>query len=382
MNTKLGIGVIGCGNISAAYFRLCPLFNGIEIVACADINPSAAAARAAGFGVRAETVDELLAADDVDIVLNLTIPAVHFQVTRQALVAGKHVYSEKPYVLNVDEGLELTKIANDRGLRIGSAPDTFLGGAHQLVRSLIDQDAIGKITGGTCHVMSAGMEDWHPNPAFFFQPGAGPVLDLGPYYISNLVQLLGPVARVGAMTSIPVPLRTITSHPRRGEKIEVTTPTTIQALLEFATGAIITLSASWDVKAHGHQSMELYGSHGSLFVPDPNFFGGEISMFDATGKKADLPKWPHPFSVPNQEDNGAMLANYRAAGLADMAQAIRDNRPHRCSGDFALHVVEIMTAILKSGETGDFVRLETGCVRPEALGIAEAQKLMRQTSSG
>ena len=248
------------------------------------------------------------------------------------------------------------------------------------MRNLVDEGAVGKISGGTCHVMSAGMEDWHPNPDFFFKSGAGPVLDLGPYYISNLVQLLGPVARVGALTSIPTPLRTITSKPRHGEKIEVTTPTTIHAILEFASGAIITLSASWDVKVHGHLPMELYGSNGSLFVPDPNFFGGEVGLFDAAGKRVDLPEWPHPFSAPNQEDNGVMLANYRASGLADMAQAIRDDRPHRCSGEFALHVVEVMTAILKSGETGDFVRLETDCARPEALGVDAAGRLLRQSA--
>ena len=197
MAKKLGVGVIGCGNISTAYFRLAPLFKGIEMRACADINMDAAKARAKEFGLRAETVDELLAAKDIDIVVNLTIPAVHYEVSRQVLDAGKHVYSEKPFVLSVKEGLDLKKRAEKNGLRIGSAPDTFLGGAHQLARHLIDNGKLGKITSGTCYVMSHGMEHWHPNPDFFFQPGAGPVLDIGPYYVANLIQLIGPVKRVG-----------------------------------------------------------------------------------------------------------------------------------------------------------------------------------------
>jgi predicted dehydrogenase len=196
MARKLGVGIIGCGNISTTYFKFAPLFRGIEVKACADINPAAAKAKAKEYGVRAESVADLLKAKDVDIVVNLTIPAVHYEISRQALDAGKHVYSEKPFVLSVKEGLDLKKRAAKKKLRIGSAPDTFLGGAHQLARDLIDKGKLGKITGGTCYVMSHGMEHWHPNPDFFFQPGAGPVLDVGPYYITNLIQLIGPVKRV------------------------------------------------------------------------------------------------------------------------------------------------------------------------------------------
>ena len=195
MAKKLGIGVIGCGNISKAYFSLAPLFRGIEMRACADINMDAARARAKEFKLRAETVDDLLKANDIDIIVNLTIPAVHYEVSKRVLDAGKHVYSEKPFVLSLKEGQDLKARAEKKGLRIGSAPDTFLGGAHQLVRELIDEGKLGKITSGTCHVMGHGMEHWHPNPDFFFQPGAGPVLDIGPYYITNLIQLIGPVSR-------------------------------------------------------------------------------------------------------------------------------------------------------------------------------------------
>ena len=187
MAKKLGVGVIGCGNISAAYFRLAPLFRGIEMRACADINAEAAKARAAEFGLRAETVDGLLAAQDIDIIVNLTVPAAHYGVSKQILDAGKHVYSEKPFVLSVAEGLDLKKRAEKKGLRIGSAPDTFLGGAHQLARAIVDSGKLGRITSGTCHVMNHGMEHWHPNPDFFYAPGGGPILDLGPYYLANLI---------------------------------------------------------------------------------------------------------------------------------------------------------------------------------------------------
>lgn len=376
MARKLGVGVIGCGNISAAYFSLAPLFKGIEMRACADISMDAARARQKEFGIRAETVDELLKDDEVDIVVNLTIPAVHYQVSRGALDAGKHVYSEKPFVLSVKEGLDLKKRAERKGLRVGSAPDTFLGGAHQLARSLVDGGSLGKITSGTCYVMSHGMEHWHPNPDFFFQPGAGPILDIGPYYVTDLIQLIGPVKRVGAITSTPAKERTITSKPRFGQKVPVNTPTTIHAILEFANGAVITLNTSWDVWKHGHAPIELYGEEGTLFVPDPNFFGGLVSYTRHADAVKKLPRWNHALAVPNQKHAEGMLANYRTIGLADMAVGILEGRPHRCSLELALHAVDVMTGILKSGETGKFVELSTRCERPEALGIAAAKALL------
>ena len=372
MSKKLGIGVIGCGNISAAYMRLAPNFKSIEMRACADMSMDAANARAAEFGLRAETVDGLLAADDIDIVVNLTIPAAHYDVSRSILEAGKNVYSEKPYVLSVSEGRALGELAAENGLRVGSAPDTFLGGSHQLARALIDAGDLGKISSGTCFVQSPGMEMWHPNPDFFFKPGGGPVLDLGPYYIANLVQLLGPVARVAAMSTSASDTRTITSQPRFGEKITVETPTTIHAILSFVSGAQITYCASWDVWQHGHSNMELYGDRGTLHIPDPNFFGGEVRMTHKDTFSNIARDWDHPFSVVN--DNGH--ANYRAAGLADMAQAIIEDRAHRCSDAFALHVVDVMTAILQSGEENKFIEITTKCDRPAALGVEEANSLL------
>jgi len=377
MMEELGVGIIGAGSISAAYLRLAPLFRGFSIRAIADLNAEAASARAAEFGIRAETVDGLLAADDIDVVVNLTIPAAHFEVTKSILEAGKHAYSEKPVVLTRPEGEALAALAAARNLQVGSAPDTFLGGSHQQARQLIDDGAIGPVVSGTAYVMGPGMEHWHPNPDFFFLPGAGPVLDIGPYYITNLVNMIGPVQRVAALSQTAYQTRTITSEPRRGETVPVKTPTTLMALLEFDSGAIITLGASWDVKAHGHSNMELYGSEGSLFVPDPNFFGGTLKLAGADGAVHGIEPWAHPFGIPNEGTEGNdPRANYRCAGLADMVVALQENRPHRCALELATHSVDVMTAILTSAESGGFVDMTTTCARPESLTPELAARLL------
>ncbi len=369
---KLGVGIIGCGNISSSYLRLAPLFAGLEMRAVADLNSDAAQARADEFGVEARPIEELLASGDVAVIVNLTIPEAHYAVTTSILEAGKHAYTEKPIVLTLEEGERLRTLAREKDLRIGSAPDTFLGGAHQLARRAIDDGMIGTVHAGTAHVMNAGMEHWHPNPDFFFKPGAGPMLDIGPYYVTNLIQLLGPVKRVGALTTSARNERTITSEPRSGEKVSVETPTNIHALLEFVSGASITISTSWDVHAHRHGNMELYGTEGSLFLPDPNFFGGTVECGKPGGEIAPVDEWDHPFGVPNQDTR----ANYRVAGLADMVATLREKRPHRCSLDLALHAVDVMTSVLRSGETGNFVDLSTTCERPEPLGPDAARALL------
>jgi len=370
---ELGVGLIGCGNISDTYLRLAPLFNGYEVRAVADLDMARAEAQAAAYGVRAESVDALLSAPDIDLAVNLTIPAAHFDVTRRVLEAGKHCYSEKPFALNLDEGRALLDLAEGRGLFLGSAPDTFLGGAHQQARALIDGGAVGRIIGGTAHVMSRGMEHWHPNPDFFFKAGAGPVLDIGPYYITNLVQLIGPVRAVSAMASASFPTRTIGSGPRAGETVPVETPTNIHALLEFESGAIVTLGASWDVRASTHPSMELYGSEGSIGVPDPNFFGGTVTLSAAEDEAAPTEGDRHPFGVVN--DGGR--ANYRGAGLADAARAIAEGRAARCSGALALHVVYVMTGILASAERRAWVEMTTTAARPQPLDANAANLLLR-----
>jgi predicted dehydrogenase len=338
-------------------------------------------AKAKEYGVAALSIDRLLAAPEVDVVVNLTFPSAHYDVTRSILEAGKHAYSEKPLVLSMEEGEALRSLAEARSLRIGSAPDTFLGGTHQQARAEIDAGSIGDVVAGSAHVMSHGMEHWHPAPDFFFQPGAGPMLDVGPYYVTNLVQLIGPVRRVAALSSMAAPTRTILSEPRKGEVIPVETPTNIHALLEFVSGATITMSTSWDVWAHRHGPMELYGSSGSLFLPDPNFFGGPLEKAGSDGVVAAVAPWDHPFGRENQKHKTGPKANYRTAGLADMAQAIAEGRPHRCSLDLALHVVEVMTGVLRSGEEGRFVEMKTSCERPDALPPEAAASLMTEEAA-
>ncbi|HBD51779.1 MAG TPA: oxidoreductase, partial [Alphaproteobacteria bacterium] len=251
------------------------------------------------------------------------------------------------------------------------------GGSHQQARALIDAGYLGTIHGGTCHVMSQGMEHWHPNPDFFFRPGGGPILDLGPYYITNLVQMIGPVSAVTAMTGAASDTRTITNGPRNGDRIPVLTPTTIHAVLEFANGALVTLGASWDVCAHRHKEIELYGTEGSIYVPDPNFFGGDVHTVDREQNTTSHGCEDHPFGTANITDGGGNpQANYRCAGLADMAIAIQQDRPHRCSAALARHVIEVMTGILHAGETHAWVTMKRVCERPEFLSADEAGAML------
>jgi len=379
MAKTYGVGIMGAGNISAAYLRLAPLFKGLEVRAVADIIPEAAQKRATEYGVAAQTPDELLKNSEIDVIVNLTIPSTHYKVSSDIISAGKHAYSEKPFVLSVEEGLALKKAADERGLKVGSAPDTFLGGAHQQAREIIDSGKLGKIMSGTTHVMSRGMEHWHPNPDFFFQPGGGPILDLGPYYITDLVHLLGPVKRLSAFTNMARTEREVTAEgPYKGTFIKVGTPTTIHGVLEFRNGAIVTIGASWDVAAHGHHNIELYGTDGSIFVPDPNFFGGDLQTAGLDGTRTPVTPWAHPFGQPNQDlDKPIPRSNYRCAGLADMMLSHETGETPRCGLDVALHVVEVMTGLLKAGETGQVLTLQTSCERPRALGIEGAQALLK-----
>src|SRR5665213_54825 len=382
MNNKtLGVGIIGCGNISWAYLTLAAKFNHIEVRAVADMNMAAAEERAKEFGVKAQTVKDLLKNDDIQIVVNLTVPAVHYKVSKQILDAGKHVYSEKPLTLSYKDALALQKYAAKKKLRVASAPDTFLGASHQQARKAIDDGVIGKVVSGTCHFMGPGMEMWHPNPDFFFNPGGGPVLDMGPYYITNLVNLIGPVKRVSALAGTGRKTRTISNGPRNGEVIKVKVPTTYHALLEFSNGASITLGLSWDVWAHKHQNMELYGQTGAMFVPDPNFFGGDVMLATQGNLPEAMKAWDHPFGVKNwgmkNSQTDVIWANYRCAGLADMADAIIKKRHARCDVSLVAHVVEVMTAIMEAGKSRKVLTLKSTCKRPAPLGPDEARALMK-----
>jgi len=372
---NLKTGIVGCGHVSTAYLELASQFRGYEIVACADLNRAAAEGQASDHGCKAMSVDELMADSSIDIVINLTVPAAHFEVTQRALRAGKHVYSEKPYVLSLEEGVALKSLADANQLRIGSAPDTFLGGAHQRARELVDAGAVGQIVGGSCYYHSHGMETWHPNPDFFYQPGGGPVLDMGAYYVSHLVQLIGPVKRVVAMSSRPFDTRTISSEPRAGETIPVDVDTTINAILEFEQGAQITFASSWDVWSSENNLIELHGTEKSMFLPDPNHFGGDIKIKDAETEETVEPL--SVLSSPNHMNaNGELSTNYRGIGLADMAVAIEEGREHRCNSELALHVIDVLMSMLHAAKTGVSENISTSCKRPEPLTDEQAQELV------
>ena len=377
MAKEYGVGIIGCGNISAAYFRLIPIFRNLRVLACTDINMEAARARGVEFGVAAQEINDLLANPDIDVVVNLTIPDAHYAVSKKALEAGKHVYSEKPFVLSIAEGEDLRAIADARGLKVGSAPDTYLGGSHQYARHIIDSGRLGKITSGSAHVLGPGMEMWHPNPDFFFRPGGGPILDMGPYYINNFVNLIGPVKRVIAIANKGKEERTISNGPRMGEKVQVIVATNVHAVLEFVNGAAVSLTTSWDVWAHRHQNMELYGTEGAIFVPDPNFFGGKIEVAGTDKEPKEVDVWDHPMTAKNYDFDWGKQANYRGAGLADMMNAVENGGDYRCALDRSLHAIDVLTSILKSADEGRAIDIRTTCTQPAAFGIEDANALLR-----
>ena len=272
----MNIGIIGCGNIADTYFNSQNIFKNVKIIACSDIIKDLADKKASQYNVKSYTVDDLLKCKEIDIILNLTIPSAHKEIIIRSLENGKHCYSEKPLAINFKDGLEIQKISKEKNLLVGCAPDTFLGASGQKARSLIEKKEIGKIVLGTFNIMSHGMEDWHPNPDFFFKPGAGPVFDLGVYYLTQLVNLIGPVKSINSFNFTALNERIITSKPRYGEKITVETPTTLMGTLEFYSDAKIQFFCSWDVWKHKHANIELYGLEGSMILPDPNFFSGDI----------------------------------------------------------------------------------------------------------
>jgi predicted dehydrogenase len=373
---NLRIGVIGCGNISMTYLRNAALFGGITLVACADLSSEMAELRAREYDIRAQTVDDLLKADDIDLVLNLTIPTAHFDISMSALAAGKHVFTEKPLAVTAAGGRKLVAEARSRKLSIGSAPDSFLGAAGRLARRLVDEGRIGRPVTGTAFMMGRGMEHWHPNPQFYYQPGGGPVLDMGPYYITMLVNLIGPAKRVVAISSIGSHERLVTADgPFKGTSFKVGTPTTIQALVEFVNGAVISIGMSWDVFKHSNHPIELHGTEGSLRLPDPDTFGGTLALSDKGANWEEISTAESLHGQINWPFNAPDRANYRMIGVADLANAVATGGRPRASGDLALHVLEIMEAILEAGTTGKAIDIPEGGAQPAALSETEAAAL-------
>ncbi|GGE49409.1 dehydrogenase [Pullulanibacillus camelliae] len=354
---KVKVGIVGCGNISSIYFQAGKTFDVFDVVACADLDSDRARGRAEEYGIpKACTVEQLLEDPEIDIVVNLTIPKAHAKVACAALEAGKHVYGEKPLSVSREDGLRMLALAEEKGLRVGNAPDTFLGGGLQTSRKLIDDGWIGEPVAATAFMMGHGHESWHPDPAFYYQTGGGPMFDMGPYYITALISLIGNVKRVTGSARITFPERTVTSEPKYGETIQVETPTHIAGILDFNNGAVGTMITSFDVWHHQLPFIEVYGTEGSMRVPDPNTFGGPVQV-----RRHDAKEWSE---VPLTH---GFTENSRGLGLADMAYAIQTGRQHRANGRLSYHVLDIMHGFHDASEQGQHVLLESQCDRPEPL---------------
>jgi predicted dehydrogenase len=349
------VGMIGCGAISNAYFKgLAPFSRLAQITACADLDLDRARRKASEHGVgKAYSVKELLDDPGIDAVLNLTVPGAHAAVNLQALKAGKHVYGEKPFSLTYKEGLVVLKEAQKRKLRVGCAPDTVLGAGIQTCRKLIDAGVIGRPVAATANMLCHGHESRHPSPEFYYQAGGGPLFDMGPYYLTSLVTLLGPVKSVSALAKTTFKERLITSQPRHGKKIKVETPTHLSGGLEFGRDVTATVTMSFDVWSNHLPLLEIYGTEGSLQCPDPNTFGGEVRVWTTKTRAWEKVPLIH----------GDQLG--RGVGLADMANAVQKRRRHRMNGELGLHIVEVMEAFHVSARSGRKVAMKSRCRQPE-----------------
>lgn len=358
MNSTTSIGVIGCGNISGIYLKNLARFENLEVVAVADIDPERAAAQAAAFNVpRAASVDEILSCDDIEIIVNLTIPAAHSEIALRALQSGKSVYNEKPLALDRMGAKAMMDLARSKGLRIGCAPDTVLGAGIQTCRQLLDAGAIGLPVAAVGFMLGGGPEAWHPAPSFFYRKGGGPLFDMGPYYLTALTTLLGPVCRASASARVTCPQRVVGSGPHAGQLIDVETPTHIAGLLDFVSGPVGTLITSFDIPGGHHlPCIEIYGTEGSLQVSDPNTFGGPVLL-----QKAGQKEWremPIPFGYDE---------NSRGLGVADLAAAIRCKRPHRANDEIACHVLDLMHILHESSASNSHILVGSSMVRPAPL---------------
>jgi len=350
------IGVIGIGNISKIYLDNLKEMFGKKVKLTAVYSKTAARAEkaAAEYGVKAyKTLGEILKSKDVDIILNLTPPKSHFDVALAAVKAGKHVYNEKPICIKREEAVELMELASEKGVRVGGAPDTFLGAGLQTCRKLIDDGWIGKPIAATAFMMNHGPEHWHPAPEFFYKEGGGPMMDIGPYSITALVTLLGQVSRVCGIAKISTPTRTITNQIQNGQTIDVEIPTHIAGVMEFSGGAVATIITSFDIYSHSLPHIEIYGTEGTLHVPDPNTFGGPVFV-----RRFREENWSKIPLMKNYAENS------RGLGIVDMAEAIEEDRPHRASAELAYHVLDIMHGIHDASRSGRYHKIKSRCKRP------------------
>jgi len=350
------VGIVGCGSISGIYFENARKFKMIEVTACADIDMEKAKESAAKHEVSPCTVSEIIADPEIDIILNLTIPQAHAEVGLMALGAGKSVYSEKPLGVTREEGRKLLDLAAEKGLRVGCAPDTFLGGGLQTCRKLIDDGWIGEPLGAAAFMTSPGPEKWHPSPEFFFKTGGGPMFDMGPYYLTALVSILGPVRRVTGSARISFPERVAEAEDVFGMRISVDVPTFVTGIMDFASGPVGTILMSFDVAGSQLPRIEIYGSEGTLSLPDPNTFGGPVKIFRSGAEGWSEIPLTHGYSQ-----------NARGLGLTDMACGLISGRPHRANGDMAFHVLDLMHAFHDASEGGKHIDMESSCERPAPL---------------
>lgn len=358
-SAKTKVGIIGCGSISGIYCQAGTKLHNIEIAACADIDLARARAKAEEYQIpKALSVRELLKESEIEIVLNLTVPAAHAEVAKAVLKAGKSVYNEKPLAPTREEGKALLKLAAQKNLRIGCAPDTFLGGGLQMCRKLIDDGWIGRPVAAAAFMKGHGPDAWHPNPEFFYKAGGGPMFDMGPYYLTALTSILGPVVRACGSAQASFPERTLTAAHRYGEKIPVEIPTHVAGVLDFANGVVGTITTSFDVWSHRLPFLEIYGSEGTLSLPDPNTFGGPILV-----RRSGIKEWSEVPLLYGYSENS------RGIGVAEMAAAIKSKRPHRASAEMAYHVLDIMHAIHDASSQGKYVRLKSTMRRPEPLPL-------------
>jgi predicted dehydrogenase len=344
----LRVGMVGIGTISQQYVTTLAGHPTMSLVATADLDPTRGVA-----GVPSRTPAELYASADVDVVLNLTIPAAHATVSLAAIAAGKHVYSEKPLALSTVEAQEILAAAGRAGVRVGCAPDTVLGPGTQTARRCVDDGAIGTPVAATAFMVTPGHELWHPAPEFYYRQGGGPLYDMGPYYLTALITLLGPVARVTGLSAAPRDARTIMSGPRAGTTFPVEVPTHVSGTLQHESGAVTTLMMSFDIWAANLPRIEVYGTAGSLSVPDPNDFTGDVRLFHP-----DSRTWT---DVPPVPANGHVG---RGAGLADLGAALLTGEPHRANGELAFHVLDVMESLSRAAETGQAQEVSSTCARP------------------
>jgi predicted dehydrogenase len=356
------LAIVGCGVISRTYGHTLGMFDWVDLAACADVFPERAEERAEQWGARAMSVDAVLDDPDIDAIVNLTPPKMHADVDRAALAAGKSVFSEKPLGITFEEGAEVVYLAAEVGRRLGCAPDTFLGAGLQTCRAVIDRGDIGEPLAANAFMLSPGPERWHPSPSIFYERGAGPLFDMGPYYLTALVQLLGPARRISAIGRTAREQREITSEPLAGQMIDVEVPTHVSSAIEFESGTLATLVTSFDVQVSRYRCIEVYGSEATLSVPDPNTFGGPVSI-----RRPGEEEWTEIELIE------PTLPQFRGIGFADMLWAQRTGRPHRASAELALHVLELMTAAITSSEAGRAVELESTCERaaPLPVGLPE-----------